>query len=251
MISVKVSIIMPTYNVGDVVSDTIESVLKQTYIDWELIIVDDCSSDNTIEVIKSYIAKYSNIKLFINDINRGAGISRNIAINKANGQYLAFLDSDDLWFPEKLMKQITYMEKNNLPISHTSFNFIDNVGENRVGGVLASEKVNLIDNLKNTEIGTSTAIIDKFLVTEPIFFCEQRARQDLKLWIKLLGLGYSSYGINEVLVSYRVRKNSVSSNKIKMLWITWNVYKNINTITRTKRVICFINYFFNAIKKRV
>tara|TARA_R110001592_G_scaffold85353_1_gene252175 strand:+ start:16614 stop:17375 length:762 start_codon:yes stop_codon:yes gene_type:complete len=251
MNKVEVSIIMPTYNVGHVVSQTIESVLNQTYSNWELVIVDDCSNDNTLDIVKKYASKYENIKFIESKYNNGAGISRNLGIQSAQGRFLAFLDSDDIWFPEKLERQIFYMKANEFPICHTAFNFINEAGETRSGAVYVSASINLIDNLKTTEIGTSTAVIDRNLISESIYFSEVRARQDLKLWIKLLGAGYLSHGINEVLVSYRVRPGSVSSNKIKMLWVTWVVYWNIENLSIIDKITCYLNYVFNAISKRV
>lgn len=246
----KVSIIMPTYNVGKIILETISSVLVQTYSDWELIIVDDLSLDNTREILENVSLTDSRIKVVFSDVNNGAGITRNIAIQQASGRFIAFLDSDDIWHPHKLEKQVAHMITLNAPISHTSFKFIDESGNERPGEVNASSFVDLEHNLKYTEIGTSTAMIDLNIVEGDIKFSNIRARQDLKLWIDLLGRGYFSYGLNLPLVKYRVRSGSVSSNKIKMLWITLTIYFGIKNLSLTKRFSCYISYVFNAIKKR-
>lgn len=245
-----VSIVMPTFNSGHVIKETLDSVLSQSYVDWELIIIDDCSNDKTAEIIKDYALRCNKISFLVNDVNSGAGVSRNRGIQVARGRYLAFLDSDDLWQPNKLEVQIEFMRKHQSAISHTSFSFIDEVGVKRKGKVAVSNVVDLKKNLKNTEIGTSTAIIDRELVLQNIRFSEMRARQDLKLWIDLLGLGYISNGINEDLVKYRVRGGSVSSNKLKMLYVTLKVYMSIHSLTIYERLYCYSCYVTNAIKKR-
>lgn len=246
----KVSIIMPTYNAGEFISHTIDSVISQSYTDWELLIIDDKSIDNTVEVVSTYIDNEPRIRLFSNEVNSGAGVSRNLGLENAKDRYIAFLDSDDLWVKDKLNLQLEFMHENNAPISHTSFTFIDENGDDRKGMVSVSSLVNLESNLKKTEIGTSTAVIDRELVTHSFRFSTIRARQDLKLWIDLLSLGYISHGLSKELVKYRVRSGSVSSNKLKMLFVTFKVYINIKAIPFHKRFYCYLAYVFNAIRKR-
>ncbi len=245
-----VSIVMPTYNVENIVSKTIESVLEQSYPDWELIIIDDSSSDNTVSILNQYSNLDNRIRVLKNSVNSGAGISRNNGIKESNGQYLAFLDSDDLWAKDKLSKQVQFMKLTCAEICHTSFSFIDENGVDRKGGVIASPYVNLEDNLRKTEIGTSTAMINRNLVTDLISFSSIRARQDLKLWIDLLSKGYTSRGLNQDLVKYRIRKKSISSNKIKMLLVTFYVYMGVGVMPVHKRLLCYFSYVLNAIAKR-
>lgn len=246
----KVSIIMPTYNVGDIVLETIDSVLKQTYKDWELIIVDDASKDNTPDILGCIAKKDPRIKLVLSKVNGGAGVSRNLGLDNISGRFIAFLDSDDLWEHTKLEQQISHMLKMDAPISHTSFTFISENGQVRAGKVEASKLVDLEHNLRHTEIGTSTAMIDVEKVQGSIRFSAIRARQDLKLWIDLLSQGYVSHGLNIPLVKYRVRNGSVSSNKLKMLWLTLKVYIGVKSLSMTKRLTCYAAYVLNAIKKR-
>jgi teichuronic acid biosynthesis glycosyltransferase TuaG len=250
MVENLVSIIMPTYNVGELVKDTVGTVLFQTYSNWELLIIDDCSSDNTQSILQDLASHDSRIKCYFSSQNLGAGSSRNIGLSNSNGQYIAFLDSDDLWEPEKLELQINFMNQKNAPICHTSFSFIDESGEARNGFVNVSESLNLRQNLKRTEIGTSTAMIDRKLVTHDFKFNKIRARQDLKLWIDLLSLGYTSYGLQKELVKYRVRDGSVSSNKFKMLYVTLKVYCSVRSLPLSKRLYYYFFYVFNAIRKR-
>ena len=163
MIKDKVSIILPTYNSSSTVERAINSVINQTYKNWELIITDDNSSDNTISIINNYIKTPFDIKLYINEVNSGAGFSRNNSIKKASGNYIAFLDSDDYWKNNKLEKQILFMNKNNLPFSFTSY--IQLNYDNSIKKVIsAKHSVNFNDILKNNYIGCLTVMysIDHF-----------------------------------------------------------------------------------------
>lgn len=246
----KVSIVMPTFNVSVFLEDTVKSVLQQSYSNWELIIVDDSSSDDTPDLIKRMAEMEPRIRYELSSENQGAGVTRNKALSLATGQYIAFLDSDDLWHEDKLLQQLAFMAAHNAPICHTSYEYIDEKGCNISGEVQVRESVDLISNLKNTEIGTSTAIIDRTKVVEPFEFKPLRARQDLRLWIDLLGNGHKSYGLNQVLVKYRVRGGSVSSNKFKMLAITLKVYLSVSQLSLRERVTSYCSYVINAIKKR-
>jgi teichuronic acid biosynthesis glycosyltransferase TuaG len=245
----KVSIITPVYNVRRFIFDTISSVIEQEYSDWELILIDDNSTDGGYEELVAVYGSFEKIKIIRNSTNLGAGFSRNAGMDLADGRYIAFLDSDDIWSRDKLSTQLKFMEEHNAPICHTSFSFIDYKGDAHHGGVKVSEKVDLIGHLKNTEIGTSTAIIDRNLVGD-FRFSLIRARQDLKLWISLLASGYISFGLDKDLVKYRVRKGSVSSNKIKMLYVTFFIYIKISQLTLAQRISCYISYLINAISKR-
>lgn len=245
-----VSIITPAYNVEKVINETISNVLCQTYNKWELILIDDCSTDRTLEICRSFQRKNSNIYVYSNEVNMGSGRTRNIGLEKAKGQYIAFLDSDDIWNERKLENQLKFIRNNNAAICHTSFSFVDENGMKRPGKVKASKVVDLESNLRFTEIGTSTAVINREFVKGDFSFSHMRARQDLKLWIDLLSQGYISYGLDEMLVEYRVRENSVSSNKIKMLLVTLKVYLDVNCLSFNKRLSCYVSYVINAIKKR-
>ncbi|MEZ8859698.1 glycosyltransferase family 2 protein [Vibrio sp. 10N.247.311.51] len=246
----KVSIIVPTHNVSAFIQETIDSVKAQSYTNWELIVVDDCSSDNTFDILERIAATDSRIIILSNEFNSGAGEARNKGICVSKGRYIAFLDSDDLWMPDKLSKQICFMSKNNAAISHTSYSFVDESSVIRKGYVKVSKAVDLFDNLKRTEIGTSTAIIDTSIIGRNFRFSPMRARQDIKLWVELLGKGYLSHGLDEPLVKYRVRAGSVSSNKFKMLYVTFNVYVSVYQLSLPKRLYCYCCYVLNAIKKR-
>lgn len=245
-----VSIIMPCFNGQDFIGDSIKSVINQTYTNWELLITDDCSSDSSLEVIDEFIKKDSRIKLFKLEKNSGAAIARNNSLNNAKGKFIAFLDSDDLWLPTKLEKQVRFMEEYKIPISFTSYEVLD---ENLNSTNTIIKSVNEIDYsgyLKNTIIGMSTSMIDKDIVGNFEFF-NIRTRQDTYLWITLLKRGYKAYGILDILAQYRVRENSISANKWKAAKRVWYLYYELEDLGLFKASYYFLCYMFNAIKKRL
>jgi teichuronic acid biosynthesis glycosyltransferase TuaG len=246
----KVSIITPTFNSEKYIKKTIQSVINQTYKNWELIIVDDCSSDSTSDIIIEYTKIDSRIKLLVNNVNCGAAISRNRAITQSTGRFLSFLDADDIWFYNKLELQTNFMLINNYPISFTSYCLINDDGENLNQVVNAVKEIGYNGYLKNTIIGMSTSMIDLWQ-TGVVEFINIRTRQDTYLWISLLKKGFKAYGIDSILVNYRLSKNSISKNKFKAaknVWILYYKYENFGIL---KSFYYFSYYLLNAIKKRI
>lgn len=246
----KVSVITASYNAGRFISETIESVLNQTYENLELIIVDDCSTDNTEEIVKRYIEKDSRVKFYKLEKNSGAAVVRNTALEKATGRFMAFLDSDDLWNKDKLEKQIKFMKDNNYGFSFTSYRLMYENGELKGKEVIAPQSMNYTQLLKNTIIGCLTVVIDKEIIGDfrmPLV----RAGQDTATWLSILRKGHVAYGLNEVLASYRTVEGSISSNKIKALKRTWNTYRNLEKLSLVKSSYYFTCYTLNAIKKRL
>lgn len=246
-----VSIITPSFNSEEFISSTIESVINQSYTKWELIIIDDCSSDKTINLIEESIKKDERIKLFVNEYNSGAGHSRNRGIEMSNGRFIAFLDSDDLWHRNKLEIQVDFMLKKNIPISFTSYKLINENGKELNKTIKSIPKVDYRGVLKNTIIGMSTSMIDTRIVGRDFRLINLRTRQDLYLWITLLKQGYTAFGIKSVLTSYRVRTNSISSNKVDGAKKVWYLYYHVEKLGLFKSIYYFIFYAFNAIKKRI
>jgi len=246
-----VSIITPSYNSKRFIKETIDSVLAQTYQDWEMIIVDDKSQDNSVEYIKNLIKDDHRIKLIELSENVGAAMARSKALEVATGKYIAFLDSDDVWLPKKLEIQINFMQKKECPISFTSYQIIDENSNETNHIINTVESLNLKQYLKNTIIGFSTSMIDRELIKDEIKFLNIRIRQDTNLWITLLKQGYKAYGINEVLVKYRVHSNSISANKVKAAKGVWNLYFNIHKFGLIKSIYYFSFYAFSAVKKRI
>ena len=246
----KVSVITASYNCAKFIEESIKSVLNQTYDNLELIIVDDCSTDNTEEIVNEYIKKDSRIKFYRLNNNSGAAVARNKGLDEATGRFIAFLDSDDIWYKQKLEKQINFMQTNNYGFSFTSYRLIDENGgllnkEIRVPNEITYKKL-----LKNTIIVCLTVIIDKELIGDfkmPLV----RAGQDTATWLSILRNGNIAYGYDEVLASYRLVNGSISSNKFKALKRTWNTYRKLEKLNLLKSSYYFSNYVLNAIKKRI
>jgi len=234
------SIITPSYNCADFIANTIVSVISQTINDWELIIVDDCSTDHSVEVIQTFVNQDSRIKLIQLSENSGAAVARNIAIKASQGRYIAFLDSDDLWFPLKLEKQLGFMQSTGCALSYTAYNKIDEL-ENTIGHIGAPNKLNYSDLLKTCSIGCLTVVYDTTHFGK-VFMPLIRRRQDYGLWLKLLKRVDFAYGINENLAKYRVRPNSLSANKATSSIYTWRLYRNIEKLRFLAAVYYFINY---------
>ena len=245
-----VSIITPVYNAERFLSDTIKSVQNQTYKNWEILLIDDCSKDNSAQIIKEF-QKYDNrIKYIKLKKNSGASVSRNEGIRNAKGRFIAFVDSDDIWKSEKLEIQIKYMLKENLGFTFTSYRYMKENGELTNKIAKAPSKINYNGLLKNTIIGCSTVVIDREIVDYfemPLV----RRGQDTATWLQILRKEKYAYGIEQDLVNYRLVGESLSSNKIIALKRTWNTYRNVEKLGLLKSSYVFCFYVFNAIKKRI
>jgi len=241
-----VSIIMPSFNCEEFISETILSVMNQTYKNWELIIVDDGSTDNSVCIINNFIKGENRINLIINDKNEGAAVSRNKAIEVAMGKYIAFLDSDDLWSTDKLEAQISYMGINSLAFSYSAYETIDEKGNSLNVTIAAPVQLDYVGLLKENQIGCLTAIYDQEILNKhymPLI----KKRQDYGLWLEILKITPYAYRVPGVLAKYRVRKNSISSSKVSLLkynfklfhvheklsifksfyYVSWNVYRKL------------------------
>lgn len=250
MSSSLVSVITPSYNAEKFISATIESVRTQTYTNWEMIIVDDCSKDTTREILKEYAELDPRIKPIFLEENSGAAVARNTALKAAQGEYVAFLDSDDLWVPGKLEKQLAFMQKNDYAFSFTAYNLIDESGKPLDKVISVPKQIDYKGLLKNTIIGCLTVMIDTRKV-EPLQMPLIRTRQDYALWLKVLRQGHVAYGMQEPLANYRIVEGSISSNKLKTAKRNWYVYREIEKLSLPYASWCFVNYAFYAIKKRV
>ena len=220
-----VSIITPSYNCAEFIERTIVSVQKQTYTNWEMLITDDCSSDNSVEIIKRIAENDSRIKLFQLDKNSGAGVARNNSIEHAQGKYIAFLDSDDMWMPDKLERQIAFMEEKKSALSYTSYMTIDE-DDKLIGMVLAPNRHTFAHNKCDNKIGFSTAMYDKDKVGK-IFMPTIRKRQDWGLVMKVLRECKVSYGIKQPLAFYRKGHASLSKNKMSLMQYNVAAYKEV------------------------
>jgi glycosyltransferase involved in cell wall biosynthesis len=225
-----VSIITPNYNSEKFISETIKSVLNQTYKNWEMIIVDDVSTDKSIDIITSFCKQDTRIQLQQLPENLGAAVARNKAISLAKGNFVAFLDSDDLWLPKKLELQLDFMLKNNYSLSYTSYEVINEEGNLTNKIIKSKDKLDYNRMLYSNEIGCLTAIYNKDILGE-IFMPEIRKRQDYGLWLKILKSEKYAFGLDTVLAQYRDRSQSISNNKVEMLKWNWNLYKNVENLS--------------------
>ena len=230
-----VSIITPVYNSEKHLADCINSVLIQDYTEWEHILVDDCSSDNSFEIIEEFAKRDNRIVILKLTTNCGPGVARNTAIEMAKGRYIAFLDCDDIWFPQKLEKQVDYMQKNDYPFTFTSYLHMDESGRFRDKTVIAPEKVSYKSALFKNPIGCLTAMYDTQFYGKQ-YMPDIRKRQDYALWLKLLKRS-NAYGIQECLAGYRLQKKSVSSNKLSLIKYEWLIY-------RKEEKLCFFKSAF-------
>ncbi|MEL6918268.1 MAG: glycosyltransferase family 2 protein [Bacteroidota bacterium] len=246
-----VSIITPAYNSEKFIAETIDSVREQTYQNWEMLIVDDCSTDNTVAHIEKIAKVDSRVKLSINPVNSGAAVTRNKGLEMAKGRFIAFLDSDDKWYKNKLALQVEFMLSRNIPISFTSYGIINENGETLNKTVKSVASINYWEHFKNTIIGMSTSMIDTDVVGRDFTFVNMRTRQDCYLWITLLKRGHIAYGMENVLSDYRVREGSISSNKIKGAQKVWHLYYGMEKLGFIKSLYYFSFYVYNAIKKRM
>lgn len=235
-----ISIITPTYNCGKFIEKTILSVRNQTYKNWEMIVVDDCSSDNTKEIVERCALNDARIKYVCLETNSGAAVARTRAMELAKGSYMAFLDSDDLWKPDKLEKQLRFMKNNNINFSCTAYEQIDE--EDRpIGKIVKTvKKTDYNRLLLDCPVGNSTVMYNvaemgKFTVPNI------RKRNDDALWLQMLKKERYIYGFNEVLMEYRLRQNSISRNKLSLIKYHWKLYREIEQLSISRSVfhICW------------
>lgn len=238
-----VSIITPVYNSEKYISDTINSVLAQTYTNWEMLIADDCSSDNSAEIINRYTD--SRIKYIKLESNSGAAIARNKALEQAKGNYIAFLDADDTWKPEKLEKQLKFMIEKDIGFSFAGYEIIRDK-KNKI--IEVPDTLNYNQFMKNTIIGTLTVMISRKHVGE-VRLVDVKKDHDSMTWAKLLRQGNTAYGINESLAYYRKVEGSISNNKIKAAKNHWNNLRKIEKLSLPKAMYFYFFYVINAIKK--
>jgi len=242
-----VSIITPLYNTSDFISQTIESVLNQTYQNWEMLIIDDVSTDNSCEVVEKYSAAEPRIKLIRSKINQGPAETRNTGIEAAQGRYIAFLDSDDLWLPEKLEKQIKHMKEKKAALSYTGYRWINEANQHLPQVIPAKESSSYSDMLNFNQIGCLTAMYDTNKTGKQYF--QNAGHEDYILWLSIIKSEHSAKGLNETLAKYRIRQGSVSKNKIKVAKFQWNIYRNIEQLSMIKSAFHFTIYTTNGILK--
>ena len=247
-----VSIITATYNSENEILETYESIKNQTISDFEWLVTDDCSSDKTVFLLEGISKQDHRVKIYVNKYNMGAAAARNNSIKNASGEFLAFIDSDDLWIINKLEKQIEFMDANNSSFSFTAYRLIDSNG-NALNKVVDSKLRNSISYedmlLKKATLGCSTVMLrkDDF---DDIEMPNIRTGQDYALWLILLKSGVKADPINNILTEYRILPGSISRNKIKKACRQWEIYRKLERLSMVKSLYCFCFYAWRAIFRK-
>lgn len=245
----KVSIIVPVYNAANYIEQTIQSILAQDYENWELILVENGSTDNSVDKIRSFSDE--RIRLIVMEGNAGAANARNEGMRQASGVFVGYIDADDLWRSDKLSKQISFMEEKSAAFSFTGYEFGD---ENAVGTgkiVRVPETLSYKQALSNTTIFTSTVMFDTRLLEKDKLYMPNVKSEDTALWFQILREGNIAYGLDENLVTYRRPANSLSSNKMEALRRIWNLYRKQEKLNLFYSMYLFVGWAFRAVKRRM
>ena len=245
-----VSIITPSFNSSKYIKETVDSVLRQTYENWELIIVDDGSKDSSVNIIQDLTNTDTRIKGFYFDKNIGAAEARNVAIQQAKGKYIAFLDSNDLWELEKLEKQISFMQTEDIAFSFSTYQPMSEDGSKLYSIIHAPKIVTYSAYLKNTIIGCLTVVIDREKAGD-FEMPNIRSSHDMALWLLIMKRGFDAYGLDENLARYRIVSASNTSSKWRAAKDVWKIYREVEKLSFFYSSWCFLNYAFNAIVKRI
>ena len=245
-----VSIIIPSYKAKKFIQETLLSIKSQTFNDFEVLVVDDASPDNSADYIESILPdiRFNLIRL---EKNVGAAEARNVGLKAAKGRYIAFLDADDLWHPEKLEKQLQFMDEKNAGFSFSAYEVISETGELIKDRISVPETITKNQYLGNTIIGCLTVIIDKSKFSQEVLMPNLRSSHDMALWVNLLGEIKIAYGYKDVLASYRLVGTSNTSNKSKAAREVWQVYRNYLNYNVCKSSFYFVKYVANAVLKRL
>lgn len=247
-----VSVIIPMYNSERFITDAVCSVLNQTYKNFEIIIVDDISTDNSYNVALDLKNLSDKIFVYQNDKNSGSAISRNNGVSYSKGRLIAFLDADDFWMPDKLEKQVNFMLENNYAFTFTSYSFADTLLSNISDRVHIPSKISYVQALKNHTIWTSTVILDlEQLSKDDISMPDVRRGQDTATWWKILKKTGYAYSLPESLSLYRRSPNTLSSNKIQAVKRTWKLFREVEKFPLHKSIYYFAFYAYNAVKRRI
>ena len=249
-----ISIVMPTFNVEEYVGDAIESIINQTYTNWELLITDDCSTDNTVDIINSYVKIDSRIKLFCLDKNSGAGVARNNSIEKANGRYISFCDSDDWWYPYKLDVQYNFMKIKGYEFVFSASEYA-NTNLEVTGVCWKRMKVSHSILLYDSNIGTPGVVYDTKRIGK-IYFPTIRKRQDWVMWLSIIEKTKYLHCINWPLWKHRIRKGSLTSAKINLVKYNLEVYNKILGFSKIKSYSYFMFaympcFIYRKVKNRI
>lgn len=248
-----VSIITPVYNVENFITETMDSVRAQSFRDWELLLVEDGCKDRTVPVILEYLERTGEkrIRLIQMEQNGGAARARNRGVKESLGRYVAYIDADDLWEPEKLEKQLKFMEEKGAAFCFTGYEFADENGKGLGKIVKVPETIDYKEALKNTTIFTSTVMFDSEKIPKDELEMPVIKSEDTALWWRVLRKGNVAYGLNENLVKYRRAGKSLSSNKLEAVRRIWNLYRKAEGMSIPASAYHFCFWAVRAVKRRI
>lgn len=248
-----VSVVVPVYHAEKYIEETMDCVCAQTHLNWEMLLVVDGPEDPTVEVIQKYLEKTgeNRIRLFIQDKNQGAALARNRGVAEAKGRYIAYLDADDLWMPDKLEKEVNFMKQKDAAFAFTGYEFADENGKGTGKVVKVPEKLTYKEALKNTTIFTTTVMFDTEKIDKAMLKMPNMRSEDTALWWRILREGYTAYGLNENLVLYRRPAVSLSSNKIVAIKRIWNLYRQAEKLSIPYSCYNFCFWAVRAVIRRV
>ena len=253
-----VSIIVPVYNAAEYIEETIRMVVAQTYHNWELILVDDCSKDESKKVIETYLQSFSpdesfqgKIRLICKEENQGAAMARNTGIDAAGGRYIAFLDADDIWMEDKLEKELAFMKEKQAAFVFTAYEFGDEDAKGTGKIVHAPETLTYHQALSRTVIFTTTVLFDTDRIGNELIHMPVVKSEDTALWWKILRNGYTAYGLDEVLAIYRRPARSLSSNKWEAVKRIWYLYRKQEKLSLWYSAYNFVFWALRATLRRL
>lgn len=243
-----VSVIMPAYNAERFVEEAVCSVIGQTVLDWELLVLDDCSYDGTCAIVERLAGADNRIRLIRNQQNIGVAKTRNRGMDLCKGQYVAFLDSDDVWHPDKLERQIALMQETGADILYCSYGIMDENGEKRCDDFVVPKSTDFEASLIQSVISCSTALLSRKIVDiyrfDTIYYHE-----DLALWLRLLRDGYKACGVPEVLANYRVMAGTRAGNKLRVAAYRWEIYRRQLGFSVARSAKLLLQYGLLGLKK--
>ena len=248
-----VSIIVPVYHAEQFIEETLDSVRAQSYENWELVLVVDGADDPTVPVIESYIRskKEERIRLFVQEVNKGAAHARNRGLAEARGRYISYVDADDIWKPDKIEKELAVMMEKEAAFVFSGYEFADESGKGTGKVVRVREVMEYRDALKNTTIFTSTVMFDTTKIEKDFLQMPIMKSEDTALWWKVLKAGYKAYGVDEALVYYRRPAKSLSSNKIEAVRRIWNLYRKAAGLNVLQSAYYFCFWAVTAVYRRL
>ena len=269
-----VSIIVPMYRAAAYIADTIEMVFSQTYCRWELLLVDDCSGDGSVEAVEKALSAYEHrpsdevlenvrhieeylcgegkeVFLICKNKNEGAAAARNTGMDLAGGQYIAFLDADDIWVPDKLRKQLVFIKEKQAGFLFSAYEFGDEEARPTGRVVHVPEVLTYKKALSRTVIFTTTVVFDRNIVPDELMRMPRVESEDTATWWQVLRAGYTAYGLDEVLAVYRRPAGSLSSNKFKAVKRIWNLYRRQEKLSVFASAFYFVFWAYRATMRRI